>query len=585
MLCLMKAIIFYTLLVFTFLPYISAQDFDNTWLIGYINGDTPPGNPSFGIAIMRFNDYKLSIEDNQLINFNFNQTNANISDENGNLLFYFNGLEIQNSNYQLMENGDDFNDFDFGYVLPQGGLVLPLPDHEEKFALIHMRREWIDIPGWTVEGVELFYSVIDMQENNGLGAVVHKMETIIKDTIQTGKITATKHANGRDWWILINESHTNNYYTILLDNSGPNLLELQTLGPIKVDDLGQARFTPDGSHYLVYTTPGPQYGQYLYIYDFDRCIGQLSNPTLIENEEGGIAAGLEISPNSRFVYVSNGGYVLQYDLWAQDIEQSLDTVAVYDGFQGPLPTFFHQAQLAPDGKIYISNSNGTFYLHVIHNPNEKGLACNVEQHGIKLPVYNSFSVPNHPNYRLGPIDGSNCDTLGIDNLPLAAFRYDRDTLDDLNFFFTDLSAYEPETWHWDFGDGNTSQDTSPVHLYDEYGVYEVCLTVSNSNASDTYCQTINIISTSTLEQAKNIDVLVYPNPAREYLNVGIELPRGNRGIFRLYNSLGQMFLEKTVYSYNNHYTFTLKGLPEGICFYEFSMEGRVVKNGKVMVME
>jgi len=50
---------------------------------------------------------------------------------------------------------------------------------------------------------------------------------------------------------------------------------------------------------------------------------------------------------------------------------------------------------------------------VIHNPDEPGLACNMEQHGIALDRYFSNSLPNHPNYHLGPVDGSVCDSLGI----------------------------------------------------------------------------------------------------------------------------------------------------------------------------
>jgi hypothetical protein len=79
----------------------------------------------------------------------------------------------------------------------------------------------------------------------------------------------------------------------------------------------------------------------------------------------------------------------------------------------PLATLFDIAQLAPDGKIYIGTGNSTDKLHVIHSPDSAGLACNIEQHGIALPRYFSNSLPNHPNYHLGPVDGSVCDSLGI----------------------------------------------------------------------------------------------------------------------------------------------------------------------------
>ena len=42
-------------------------------------------------------------------------------------------------------------------------------------------------------------------------------------------------------------------------------------------------------------------------------------------------------------------------------------------------------------------------LHVIHYPDEPGLACEVEQYGVSLPYYHLRSMPNFPNYRLGPL--------------------------------------------------------------------------------------------------------------------------------------------------------------------------------------
>ncbi|MEO8069327.1 MAG: T9SS type A sorting domain-containing protein, partial [Flavobacteriales bacterium] len=70
-------------------------------------------------------------------------------------------------------------------------------------------------------------------------------------------------------------------------------------------------------------------------------------------------------------------------------------------------------QLAPDGKIYISTGNGTFKLHVINQPDSLGLACDLVQHGIDLPTYWFNSLPNHPNYHLGALDGSICDSLEV----------------------------------------------------------------------------------------------------------------------------------------------------------------------------
>jgi hypothetical protein len=70
--------------------------------------------------------------------------------------------------------------------------------------------------------------------------------------------------------------------------------------------------------------------------------------------------------------------------------------------------------LAPDGKIYMTCTNGTDVLHVIHNPNAEGLACEFQQHGLSIPTYHAFMAPNFPHYRLYDVPGSICDSLGID---------------------------------------------------------------------------------------------------------------------------------------------------------------------------
>ena len=60
---------------------------------------------------------------------------------------------------------------------------------------------------------------------------------------------------------------------------------------------------------------------------------------------------------------------------------------------------FFLSQLAPDNKIYVSIPNTVRAIHVIHNPNAKGAACEVEQRGLILPTYNKFGIPTAPYRR------------------------------------------------------------------------------------------------------------------------------------------------------------------------------------------
>lgn len=86
---------------------------------------------------------------------------------------------------------------------------------------------------------------------------------------------------------------------------------------------------------------------------------------------------------------------------------------MWDGFLDwdVLATTFYLAQLAPNGKIYISSNNSTRFFHVIEQPDSAGLACNVAQHGLQLPHFNAFTMPHFPHFRLGALENSPCDTL------------------------------------------------------------------------------------------------------------------------------------------------------------------------------
>lgn len=51
--------------------------------------------------------------------------------------------------------------------------------------------------------------------------------------------------------------------------------------------------------------------------------------------------------------------------------------------------------------------------------------------------------------------------------------------------FKDTSLLEATFWQWDFGDGNTSTEQNPKHIYADSGAYTVSLTAGNDLLSDT----------------------------------------------------------------------------------------------------
>jgi PKD repeat protein len=73
------------------------------------------------------------------------------------------------------------------------------------------------------------------------------------------------------------------------------------------------------------------------------------------------------------------------------------------------------------------------------------------------------------------------------------FYYPYDSL-NLNhtFQFLDTSWGNPESWLWDFGDGTTSDLQNPLHTFPDYGLFNVCLSITSTQDScfDTHCETV-----------------------------------------------------------------------------------------------
>lgn len=396
------------------------QKNDYVWLSGY---DSYAGYDShwgfyFGASVLDFNYNPRQVNYDSL-GMNFDFANTSFCDSDGHLLFYSNGIYVANSLDEKIENSDSLNAGYFlyeaypdmkihGYRTTQGEITIPIVTGNNTYHILH---SWIDsVPG-NYLCKKILFTELDMSANAGHGSVISKNQPIIGTGLLGWDLSAVKHANGKYWWALVQKRNTNCYYRILIDSNGVNLLPDLTCGGgvLENNDAGASCFSPDGSKYVYLS-----YFSGLSIFDFDRCNGELSNaltlplPTLAD--QGWNRLGVAISPNSRFLYVSATLHLYQFDLQAADVLASIDTVGIFDTTDAPFGAYFHTAQNAPDGRIYISCGNGDTVYHVIERPDEKGDSCLFKQHSLSLPSP-SFGVPNFPNYRLGALPGSPCDTL------------------------------------------------------------------------------------------------------------------------------------------------------------------------------
>ncbi len=293
-----------------------------------------------------------------------------------------------------------------GVPISHSTIFLPMPNDTNKFILLHQAPD-PNTPYYSPGKVS--YTVLDMTLNNNLGAVLNGQKNLIalQDTF-IGGIAACRHANGRDWWIIAPKDSSSGVFKILLSSNGTITSSYQQLNfPVPYGgNAGQPCFSPDGTKFA-YTCGRiiPQF-QDVRVFSFNRCTGVFDSIGYVA-KSGQSGFGLSFSPDSRYLYYSSFGQIFQLDTDAPDIAASDTLVATYDGYCHPYSfscTNFWLMYKAANGKIYITSSNYVIDLHVINSPDSAGLACDLQQHALRLPCYAAYGNVNHPNYYLG------CDT-------------------------------------------------------------------------------------------------------------------------------------------------------------------------------
>lgn len=187
--------------VFTFialcaLSQVRAQLHDNMWVFKNADSlffidfrETPP-------SIIQMDDF-----------LELKRAKSVFCDKDGALLYYTNMIQINNQIDSLLENGDSLN---VGYyadnnLIPvnNAGFFLPAPGDSTRCYLIYMYPE--HFAGAPPLPVKVYYALLDMTANNGLGNVIEKNVPILTGGLYLNynHAGAVRHANGRDWWILV----------------------------------------------------------------------------------------------------------------------------------------------------------------------------------------------------------------------------------------------------------------------------------------------------------------------------------------------------------------------------------------------
>jgi hypothetical protein len=562
--------------------FVNAQKQDNIWVFGY-DSNTFPQYPGADRITLNFSD-SLTISYSHG-GMQLEDSNISICDSLGNLLLLSNGCYIEAGDGAMVENSDSLNPgwvfnnkcngpYQFAYTMPQNMVLLPTPDSPAIYYLFHLPLKFSPQPLYALYD-KLLYTKIDMSLNNGNSKVVFKNKPLVLDTFHYDGFSAVRHANGRDWWIVTAKTHSNKYYLSLLTPNGIAVKESNIGEPTWSEAGGEIVFSPDGTKMARFNTRDD-----LRIFDFDRCSGELSNPIHIpiqDDADNELSAGLAFSADGRFLYVAEVERILQFDIWASDIAATKMLIAERKTNPDcPLGSSIGYLELTPDERIFSRPVSGSYCVHVINRPEHPDTACDFRHHQYIFD-FAYDNLPHFPNFRLGPIDGSPCDTLGLDNHPLAGWRYDR--TEGLSVDFTSVSWYEPTSWWWDFGDpasgaANQSTEKYPSHTFSAPGGYEVCLTVSNQYGSDTKCKMVWVVTSSSSSPQGTGEVRIFPNPTTGVVQwKGME---NEEVTLRVYDALGRLCLQKTT----SDASIDASGLPTGFYLCQIISSGRIVYLGK-----
>ena len=397
----MKKYLLFALNLLLALECTSQVKGDYIWQIG--QNSHPQENPYALSMVLDFNVPGIYI-DTFYRGMKMGYFNASISNDDGKLLFYSNGCRITDGEHfnipgtlSLSPGNTDWeycrSNPPFGYPIFEGGLFLSF-FNDSIILLLHQRDYAVSNPTRIITD-SLFYSTV---RREGDQYVLHeKTIPIIGDNLTDGNVEAVKSKKPGAWWVIQGERNTNRYFSILLDSARVDTVFAQAIGDTTYwgSASGQAVFSPDGTVYARYN-----FKDDLSLFDFDRETGLLSNFRKMHVADSGNIGGLAFSPNGRFLYACSRWDMYQFDTWVDDIEASKVHLGHYDGYVDPFPAMFYHMQLGPDCRIYVGTSNGVKVWHIIHHPDEKGVACDFEQHGLHFPMSNSITMPNFPNYRL-----------------------------------------------------------------------------------------------------------------------------------------------------------------------------------------
>lgn len=391
---------------------------------------------------------------------------AHAEDNKGNILFFVNASGVYNSQGELMQGSEEI------FANPSSAEIniCHVPGDKNKYYIFY-NGELCSY---------LYYSVVDMQLNKGLGDVA-KLNFILDSTRMAEGVELIKRPCTNNYWLIAYECGKG-YKRYTIDEQGISSGQLiySHAGPAIYVGRGELDYHNGRLGHAFSNSPAPL----AFLCDFDELSGTVCNPRNIELPEGGNGVyGMEFSPDGTKAYITEWynnrtDNLFQYDFENGKITSYYITSTIADTSKavgGP-----GQIELGSDGKLYIPFDCGN-QITVINNPNST------------LPVFSRINTTSV--LALGVSDHIQSEVFK----PANNFTFDRVCLSETTRFKfkpSDCTAKSAKLL-WDFGDAdskkkNSSTEFSPGHTYSKVGDYTVTLYVNDGAINDTISHIVTI---------------------------------------------------------------------------------------------
>ncbi len=428
------------------------------------------------MAGIDFNNGASAITDNNLMTSP--AAASSISDANGDLLFYTNGVSVWNKEHELMLNGDNIGG---DSTSTQGAMIVPVPGDSTIFYVFTTDPVWGDY------SYDVRYAMVDIKKDTARGEVIFKNRPLF--TNSTERMTATA-VGGSIIWLITHEYGNNVFraYPITEDGIGaPVISAAGSVHRFSEERNGTATMTVGNGNTRIAVALQDSVSNFVELFSFTDSTGMVDDFLQIDLTEPipSLAYGVAFSPSLEKLYVSTSGgssKLLQYDLDSinaptakADIEATKFEIATSSEEYGTL-------QIGPDGIIYLAVENSGS-LGTINNPNGDDISSSFVEDGFNLEGRTSrLGLPNFVQTVSNP---PNSPGITYSN---ACFGQPTQ--------FTASTTSMIDDVLWTFGDGGSSDSTTVNHTYNEPGIYNVSLNMTNRCGLDTtfYAQ-VEIFST------------------------------------------------------------------------------------------